>query len=147
MRIQVRSTNIPMSIETQREIERRCRLSLDHLHGQVAQVLFHLSDLNGPRGGHDKRCRISIRLADGATVMIRATEPDEFRAVASALEKAKHRLNEHLKKRRRSRKGGHTIRRSAALESPHTRDVSPGDDEPWWIDDEAEHQAGQVVVS
>ena len=76
----------------------RLEFALGRFAGRVRSVSVSLTDLNGPRGGIDKKCLIAVRLerpprviviedvdADGAVVVCRAAERTA-RAVARAVD-------------------------------------------------------------
>lgn len=43
-------------------VRTRLEFSLGRFPGRVRSLTVHLSDVNGPRGGPDKRCLIALRL-------------------------------------------------------------------------------------
>ncbi|RTL15483.1 MAG: HPF/RaiA family ribosome-associated protein [Burkholderiales bacterium] len=48
----------------------RLSAALQRLATQVPRVTVELSDVNGPRGGVDKRCQISLHTAGSGTVIV-----------------------------------------------------------------------------
>ena len=59
----------------------------------------YLTDVNGPRGGADKRCRVVAHLATGPVVVSR-TGPDAVAAVAAAAARCRRLILTRLKRRR-----------------------------------------------
>jgi len=59
-----------------------------------------LSDINGPRGGLDKRCGIEIRLKGASAVAIEDTEADLYVAIDRAAERAGRTLDRRLARQR-----------------------------------------------
>jgi hypothetical protein len=59
----------------------------------------YLTDVNGPRGGPDKRCRVVAHLATGPVVVSR-TGPDPVAAVAAAAARCRRLILTRLKRRR-----------------------------------------------
>jgi ribosome-associated translation inhibitor RaiA len=59
-----------------------------------------LSDVNGPRGGEDKRCHIEVRLRGMPDVVIVDTEADLYVAIDRATERAGRALVRRLERRR-----------------------------------------------
>ena len=43
--------------------QQRLRFALGRFADRVRSLTVRLSDINGPRGGRDKRCTIAVRLA------------------------------------------------------------------------------------
>ena len=67
----------------------------------ISRILVRLSDINGPRGGVDKRCQIQVRLATLADVVIEDTEADLYVAIDRAAERAGRTAVRHLARQRR----------------------------------------------
>ena len=55
-------------------MERRLDFALGRFGGRISQVTVGLEDLNGPRGGADKRCRLAVRLVPSGKVTIEETK-------------------------------------------------------------------------
>lgn len=54
-----------------RELARlRLRAALQRLASRVPRVTVQLSDVNGPRGGVDKRCQLTLQTAGAGTVIV-----------------------------------------------------------------------------
>lgn len=69
-------------------VERRVRSAMRRRAGVLPQVTVRLEDLNGPRGGPDKECRISLRTDGHGTLVARALATTWRRAVHAALMRA-----------------------------------------------------------
>ncbi len=54
-------------------IERRVRLNLSRFGAAITRVSVRILDVNGPRGGEDKLCRIETRLRSRAPVIVENT--------------------------------------------------------------------------
>ena len=73
----VRGLEDPSALREQ--VERRLQFALGRFGHEVARVTVRLCDENGPRGGVDKRCHLTVRGPRLATVVI-----DERNSVAEA---------------------------------------------------------------
>lgn len=83
------------------EVERRVNLALDRLADRVREVHVSLADVNGPRGGVDQRCVLTITPRYGGDpVVVRALEETREAAVQKALKRVRRRL-EHAFERQR----------------------------------------------
>ena len=61
---------------------RRFELALGRFQGRVRSVAIRIVDLNGPRGGVDKRCRVTVQLsAPKRTLVIEDTDADAAIAI------------------------------------------------------------------
>lgn len=78
------------------------RLAYALVHGDacITRVIVRLSDINGPRGGNDKRCRIEVRLKAASAVVIEDTEADLYVAIDRAAERAGRTLARRLARQR-----------------------------------------------
>lgn len=62
MRIQVRTSKLDIDSKLEAYLERRLRFSLGRFDDVVRQIEVTLSDINGPKGGDDKLCRMRVDL-------------------------------------------------------------------------------------
>jgi putative sigma-54 modulation protein len=69
MQIDIRSSNLLLNSAHRERIARRASFALSRLSQRIRRVEVRLADVNGPRGGIDKRCRVLVHL-DGATPML-----------------------------------------------------------------------------
>ena len=68
--------------------ERRVRFVLRRLGWMVPRAEVKMSDVNGPRGGTDKRCQVELR-TDGAGSLVVASVANDWRtALDNALARA-----------------------------------------------------------
>nr|WP_320132140.1 HPF/RaiA family ribosome-associated protein [uncultured Holophaga sp.] len=63
---------------------------------QIRSVVVRLTDLNGPKGGVDKRCTIQVDLIGQRLQFAEATHPDTYAAIIEASRKANRGLNRQL---------------------------------------------------
>ena len=86
-----------------KELRIRVAEALETTLGRLGQCLrrvdVYLTDVNGPRGGPDKRCRIVARLATGPVVVSR-TGPDAVTAVSATAARCRRLILTRLKRRR-----------------------------------------------
>jgi ribosome-associated translation inhibitor RaiA len=66
----------------------RVRFVMRRLSWLVPRATVRLSDLNGPRGGVDKRCQLTLQTDHGGTVVVTAVAHDWRRALDDALARA-----------------------------------------------------------
>lgn len=69
----------------------------------VQQIQVRLSDINGPKGGSDKRCQVQISLANEGDVIIENTEDDLYVAIDLASARSKRTITKRLERRRPER--------------------------------------------
>jgi hypothetical protein len=64
---------------------RRLRFVLRRLTWLVPRAHVQLSDVNGPRGGVDKQCRVELKTAQAGTVVVTAMARDWHGALDTAV--------------------------------------------------------------
>lgn len=75
-------------------VEHRVRFALRRLNAVVPRAEVQLVDVNGPRGGLDKRCQIALR-TDGAGEVVVSSVAGDWR---TALNEALARAVRHVRK-------------------------------------------------
>lgn len=117
MKIQIRGKDIKLDESAQDYIERRIEFSLGRFSRRITGVTVQVLDLNGPRGGEDKSCRIEVQLRPSGRVFVKDADAhlnaavdralDRLaRAVARAIERTRvtNRIVEQSSQRRRASK-------------------------------------------
>lgn len=92
-------------------------LDRSHLR-QIRRVLVRLSDVNGPRGGDDKQCQISVQLPGQSSVVIEETRSDLYGAIDRATRRVNHTINRRLGRLKNRKR----LRASAARQHEHIED-------------------------
>lgn len=78
----------PQAAEMRALAERRVRFSMRRLSWLVPRVRVVLSDVNGPRGGIDKRCQVQLLANGRQDVVVTSVARDWRSALQSALGRA-----------------------------------------------------------
>jgi putative sigma-54 modulation protein len=92
-------------------VERRLAFALDRFVEQVARVSVTMGDVNGPRGGRDKSCRVEVLVRDGRAVRATALDADAYAAIGAAVRRAARGLGRRMGRER-----------TAGLEHAHPSD-------------------------
>ncbi len=74
--------------------ERRLRFALGRFGTRIRQIMVRIADLNGPRGGVDKQCRITVDVRPFGTVILEETDADLYRAI----DRAAHRVSQSVRR-------------------------------------------------
>jgi ribosome-associated translation inhibitor RaiA len=105
MQIVIQTRGFPLTEALENRVRTRLRFNISRLAGRVRRVIVRLSDINGPRGGVDKRCLIEVRLDGLSTVVIEDVQTDMYtaidRATARAARTVLQRVALHSARRRR----------------------------------------------
>lgn len=94
--IEVRSKTDVMEKDLRQFAERRVSFALDHLR-RIRRVCISVEDVNGPKGGVDKRCRICATLGF-APIVLEETQTDWQVAVARAIHRLDRTATERLQR-------------------------------------------------
>ena len=78
----------PQATELHDLTERRVRFVLRRIGWLVPRAEVQMSDVNGPRGGIDKRCQVELRTDGAGSVVVASVASDWRTALDSALARA-----------------------------------------------------------
>jgi len=78
----------PQATELRELTERRVRFVLRRLGRLVPRAEVRMSDVNGPRGGIDRRCQVDLRTDGAGSVVVAAVAGDWRTALDDALARA-----------------------------------------------------------
>ncbi len=90
MRVAIQSSGFEMTSALRLYTEHRLATALGWAHRHMRKLSVWLSDVNGPRGGVDKRCKIQVQLENGRKVIIEECEADLYAAIGRAADRADH---------------------------------------------------------
>jgi ribosome-associated translation inhibitor RaiA len=96
MRIDIHTPNFELTEALRGHIERRLYFALGARHDRVRGIRVRLSDINGPRGGNDKFCQLSVVLPGQATVVIEDTQSNLYVAIDRAADRASRTVSRKL---------------------------------------------------
>ncbi len=89
MQIDIQSRGFSLTNALLDYSKRRVHSAMAYVSGHVGRVVIRLSDVNGPRGGVDKCCRIQVALAGMPDVVVEDTEYDMYTAIDRAIDRAR----------------------------------------------------------
>ena len=100
MQIDIQARNFLLTNALREYIQRRLGFALSARDEHIQCVMVRLSDVNGPRGGRDKRCHIQVVLSQLADVVIEDIEFDMYIAIDRAADRAGRTVNRKLDRQR-----------------------------------------------
>src|SRR5690242_487729 len=103
MQLEMRGVNFELDDKLTDHIERRLRFALGRFAARIDRLTVHLSDVNGPRGGIDKRCRIAVALVPRGRVMVEGLGDDPFTLVTDTAKRARRAVRRTIERRRAGR--------------------------------------------
>lgn len=100
MQFDLRAQGFDLTDGLREHAERRLRFALDWARHEIGRVVLRFSDINGPRGGSDKRCQVRIPLPRMRDVVVEDTAADLYVAMDRAIERAARTLERRLSRQR-----------------------------------------------
>lgn len=100
MQIDIQTRDFLLTSGLRTHVERRVQFSLSRFRDRLRRIDVRLSDLNGPRGGVDKRCRMMLRLQGMPDIVVDDTEADMYAAIHRSAERAQQTLSRQLARAR-----------------------------------------------
>ena len=114
MRFEIRRRGVKATEELRIHVKERLRLSLGRFARHIGLVRMYLRDVNGPRGGPGKKCRIVVELPPRGRVVVAGADTDISAAITGTAARAGFAVKRHVKRRRESRRAA--PRRSCAAD-------------------------------
>jgi len=93
MQIDIQSRGFSLTDALFGYAQRRLLFALSYCSGHVKRVVIRLSDINGPRGGSDKRCHIQVVLTGIPDVVVVDTEANLYDAIDRAIDRVRRTVN------------------------------------------------------
>ena len=87
MQLDIRGRNLRLTPALLDHVDRRIRFALGRFAARLSRVAVRVGDVNGPRGGVDKRCWIHLELG-GKALTIDEVDADLYVAIDRASERA-----------------------------------------------------------
>lgn len=104
MELSIRHRHLDMSEPLEAYIARRLRFAIGAFDSRITSVDVRVADVNGPRGGIDKRCIITVLMRPIGRVFALAMESDAYSAVDRAATRIRAVLVRTLNRRRERRR-------------------------------------------
>lgn len=109
MHVEIRRQGLELSEWHKLFLTEKMRGALKHFRNRVHRVVTFMSDVNGPKGGVNKRCRVLVHLKSQGVVVVQHTGESILAAIGGAFDRlgqAIHRrvLRKRTEHRQRSRR-------------------------------------------
>jgi len=106
MKIEIRSLNERIDQSQKDYVERRMLFALGRFSSRIRRVMVRLEDMNGPRGGLDKRCHIEVRVPGRGVLVVDVRDVELEPAVSRAADRIARRVRDGLTAQRVQRQRG-----------------------------------------
>jgi ribosome-associated translation inhibitor RaiA len=101
MKIEVRFRGLDPSEALRAHAARRIHFHLSRFGNEISAVLVRIADVNGPKGGVDKRCQVTVRGPRLGSTILDETSGDAYSAVDVAVERTGRSVGRELHRARR----------------------------------------------
>lgn len=108
MKIDVRVHGLEPSERVREHVLRHLHFNLGRFGAELGSVLVRVGDVNGPRGGVDKRCQVTLRGRLIGEFTVEGLEADSRTVIERTLERAARVAGRRLEKSRSARRRGST---------------------------------------
>lgn len=98
MKIEIRARNIQQPQDYQHYIERKIASALSRFRGKISEVTVWLEDINGPKGGIDKRCQVRLVGPNAGPIIAESQDLNLKGALSRAVFIASHALARALRR-------------------------------------------------
>ena len=89
MHIDIQSRGFSLTDALLRYSQQRLLFSMSYFSNHIKRVAVRLSDINGPRGGTDKRCHLQVVMPGLPDIVVEDTEGDMYAAIDRAMDRAR----------------------------------------------------------
>ncbi len=100
MNVYVRFRGLEASPEVAELVSRRVNERLGRFDGQLTSVLVRISDINGPKGGVDKRCQVTVQGPRFGVATLENLSGDVPSAIETAFDRLAHIVRRIFERRR-----------------------------------------------
>ena len=100
MKLSITGKKIKLSEALRAHIERRVYFALSRFSPRISRVSVTVEDVNGPRGGIDKRCRILVKMDRMEELKVESTDSEVHAAVDVAADRVGRSVQRNLDRRR-----------------------------------------------
>jgi putative sigma-54 modulation protein len=90
----------PLSAAAKAEIRRKLGRKLGRHALDIERASVRIEDVNGPRGGVDKRCRIKVVVSALPSIVVEQQHESLHAAIDGALDRVQRAVRQTLKRRR-----------------------------------------------
>jgi len=100
MQFDIEAHQFSLTPSLREHIETQLRARFIRFREKIGRIVVRVGDVNGPRGGVDKRCRLLVRTFGFKDIVINARDTDLYAAIDRAANRAGHTLHRYVGKKR-----------------------------------------------
>lgn len=92
MQVHMVSPEFSITPSLREYLEQRLHTAFGPVRGRIGDIVVRLRDLNGPRGGRDMQCQVSVKMPGKPEVVIREVQENMYNAIDRAIKRAAYRV-------------------------------------------------------
>ena len=96
MQLDIQTNGFSLTEALKSYTTKRMQFALNRNDSYITRARIWLADINGPRGGVDKRCQIELKLAGQNNIVIEDIEADLYFAIDRASDRCMSTLSRRL---------------------------------------------------
>ena len=100
MQLNIQTTGFTLTDSLKNYTTNHMQFALNRNDAVIVRARVWLADINGPRGGIDKRCQIELKLAGQNNIVIEDVETDLYLAIDRACERCMRTLARRIARAR-----------------------------------------------
>ncbi len=100
MQIHMVSKEFSLTPSLRDYLERRLRSAFSPAHRKMVSIAVRLRDLNGPRGGCDMLCQVSVTMPGKPEVVVKEVQENMYNAIDRAVKRAAYRAVQIMTRKR-----------------------------------------------
>ena len=106
MKLDIRALGFPLTEGLRACVESGLHHALRERRGDIRRVQVRLVDVNGPRGGEDKRCAVRAWLHGGRPLLVARAHHDLYTAIDEVMGTLRHHRDRRSGRARALHRGG-----------------------------------------
>lgn len=104
MRVYIQTQGFDLTPAIETHVQQQVSRNLGSMEEQIIAVDVFLGDVNGPKGGDDKKALFSIQLASRLGIRLETLHGDLYTAVSRAARRAKQTVKRTVRKQKQIRR-------------------------------------------
>jgi putative sigma-54 modulation protein len=105
MLVNIQSRHFSLSEALSKYVKTKVQIMLCRYEAKIIRVDVSLFDINGPKGGEDKCCKIVVRINGASSIVVQETAEDLYDAINTCTRRGrrvvKRQLSIHVRTRRK----------------------------------------------
>jgi putative sigma-54 modulation protein len=105
MLVNIQSRHFSLSEALSKYVKKKVQIMLCRYEGKIIRVDVSLFDINGPKGGEDKCCKIVVKINGASSIVVQETAEDLYDAINTCSRRGrravKRQLSIHVRTRRK----------------------------------------------